>query len=80
MDVLVEWEDKTENIVCTRELECVDGKTFRKGKKVRMLWCNKYYYGIIKETETVSDMSQGIDSDDLTPNSDMDVLEKNEKK
>lgn len=63
MDALVEWEDHTQNIVCTSELECVDGKTVTKGKKVRMHWCNKYYYGIVKDIETVSDMSQEVDSD-----------------
>ena len=66
MDVLVEWEDNRRNIVATSELECVDGKTFREGQRVRMRWKKKYYYGTVKEIiETVSPMIEEIDSDDL---------------
>lgn len=68
----MEWEDSTENVVCTSLLEYIDGKTFRKGKKVRMHWNRKYYYGIFKDIEKVPD------SDDV--NSSGEHFETNEKK
>ena len=64
MDVLVEWDDNTRNVVSSHELQCV-GKTkkLEKGGKVRMHWGNKYFYGTVLDTETLNMADDGGEGD-----------------
>lgn len=52
MDVIVRWDDGSENCVYTKEL-CVlqKGTKIRRGVRVKMLYENKWYYGIVTVTE-----------------------------
>lgn len=77
MDVLVEWDDHTENVVNTEELECVEeNKEFKRGQKIRMYWGSKYYYGKILRTEEDSS-SETSDSEEDIP---LSVIRKKRKK
>ncbi|KAK3895038.1 hypothetical protein Pcinc_001206 [Petrolisthes cinctipes] len=77
MDVLVEWDDHTKNVVNTKELECDEAsKEFKRGQKIRMYWGSKYYYGKILRTEEDS-FSETSESDDDIP---LSVVIKQRKK
>lgn len=73
MDVLVKWEDGSENVVSTKDLKIVDGsKVFKRKKKVKMLYNGKTYFGTILATDASGDEGSSIDSPP-TPNSDVDL-------
>ncbi|CAH1102275.1 unnamed protein product [Psylliodes chrysocephalus] len=66
MDVLIKWEDGTENVVAIKELSLIDGSNrFEKYKKLKMDYGGKLYYGIIVATENDDDSdAQYNNSDD----------------
>lgn len=71
MDVLIKWEDGTENVVSTEDLLLTDGsKHFQKNKKVKMNYSGITYFGTILATEYDDDNDNSVDSPD-TPNSDV---------
>lgn len=52
MDVLVKWDDGTENVVSRCDLVCInDDDSFVVGCKVKMSWCGKWYKGVVLDTE-----------------------------
>ncbi|CAH1101341.1 unnamed protein product [Psylliodes chrysocephalus] len=65
MDILIKWEDGTENVVAIKELSLINGlNRFEKNKKVKMDYGEKLYYGIIVATENNDDSDAQYNSSD----------------
>nr|CAH7755764.1 unnamed protein product [Callosobruchus chinensis] len=55
MDILVEWEDKSLNVVSSNQLLPVtSGQKFCKGVKVKMIYGGSWFYGQVLDTEAIS--------------------------
>lgn len=66
MDVLVEWEDRTVNVVRSDELLPVQkDRKIRKGVQVKMLFSGIWYYGLIIDTEDENTAFSSSDDEPL---------------
>lgn len=67
MDVLVQWQDGSKNVVVANELRTVKCKHLKVGCVVKMHYVNKWYYGKVLDIDTSTENLDSSDSEDNLP-------------
>ena len=65
MNVLIKWDDGSENVVSSDDLVIVKGQSLKVGTRVKMLYGKKYYYGMVMMLE--EEYCESSDSEEDLP-------------